>query len=106
VERQAARTRVALTLIGVLYRRRFEDVGPFRAIRFPALIALGMRDGGDGWNVEMQVKAIKLGLRIVEVPVSHREAADGAGSALRQARKSIGRTGRMLFQIFRHSTAR
>ena len=105
-DRAAVRTRIALGLIGVLYRHRFEDVGPYRAIRFPALIALGMRDSGDGWNIEMQVKAVKLGIRIAEVPVVHREPPGKRESSLAGAGRSLGRTGKMLFQILRHSTAR
>ncbi|HEX7078747.1 MAG TPA: glycosyltransferase family 2 protein [Candidatus Eisenbacteria bacterium] len=48
------------------------DLGPFRAIRYPALVALGMRDPDFGWTVEMQVKAARARLRGVEVPVRYR----------------------------------
>lgn len=104
--RKRAQTRVALRMIGVLYRHRFEDFGPFRAIRFPALIALGLRDGGDGWDVEMQLKALNLGLSIIEVPVSYNQAPATRAHRLGRARRSLGTAGRMLFQILRHSTAR
>jgi len=103
--RGSAGNRVAIGLIGVIYRRKFDDLGPFRAIRFPALVALGMTDNGDGWNVEMQVKALVLGLRIAEVPVSCRDSHESE-SATRTVRSSISKTGRVLFQILRHSTAR
>ena len=55
--------RLALGLIGLLYRHQFADLGRFRAIRFPALVALGVSDRGEGWNTEMQVKALRFGLR-------------------------------------------
>lgn len=61
--------RVAAGLIWLLWRRRITDLGPYRAIRAPALDALGMRDRAFGWTVEMQVKAIIHQLRMVEVPV-------------------------------------
>ena len=48
------------------------DLGPFRAIRWTALEHLGLRDVSYGWNVEMQIRALRGGLRIVEVPVSYR----------------------------------
>jgi hypothetical protein len=32
-----------------------------------------MSDRGYGWTVEMQIKAITAGLRIVEVPVQYRQ---------------------------------
>lgn len=62
---------LATTLIRYFYRFRFTDLGPFRAIRFGKLTALEMRDNL-GWTVEMQVKAVKSGFRIKEVPVSYR----------------------------------
>jgi glycosyltransferase involved in cell wall biosynthesis len=98
-------TRVALGLISAIYRHRFEDLGPYRAIRYPALVALGMAAQGSGWNVEMQVKAVKLGLNIVEVPVSS-TTVSGRSGRMKDVVKSVGTTGRMLFQILRHSTAR
>jgi glycosyltransferase involved in cell wall biosynthesis len=51
----------------------FADMGPFRAIRFQALLSLQMQDPTWGWNVEMQLKAVKQGLRVVEVPVHCRQ---------------------------------
>lgn len=63
---------LATRLMRLFYGGRFTDLGPFRAIRFEALLALGMRDRGCGWTAEMQVKALKRGLRTREVPVSYR----------------------------------
>ncbi|RMG66549.1 MAG: glycosyltransferase family 2 protein [Bacteroidetes bacterium] len=63
---------LATTLIRWLYGVSFTDLGPFRAIRYPALQALGMRDRTYGWTVEMQVKAAKQGLRCTEVAVDYR----------------------------------
>jgi len=63
---------LATRLIHWLYGVRFTDLGPFRAIRFTSLVALDMQDTTYGWTVEMQVKAAKLGLRSVEVPVRYR----------------------------------
>ncbi|HTV08953.1 MAG TPA: hypothetical protein VMD97_07930, partial [Candidatus Aquilonibacter sp.] len=51
---------------------RYTDMGPFRAIRRDALERMQMREMTFGWNLEMQVKAIKMGLRIVEIPVDYR----------------------------------
>lgn len=50
----------------------FTDLGPFRAIQRTALERLGVQDRGFGWTVEMQVKAVQHGLRVVEVPVRYR----------------------------------
>lgn len=63
---------LATRLIRWLYGVRFTDLGPFRAIRFESLLALDMRDQTYGWTVEMQVKAAKMGLRSLEIPVRYR----------------------------------
>jgi len=47
-------------------------MGPFRAVRFSSLEALEMEDPTWGWNVEMQLKAVQRGLRVLEVPVRYR----------------------------------
>ena len=47
-------------------------MGPFRAIRRRALEELRLRDTTFGWNVEMQLKALKQRLRMAEVPVRYR----------------------------------
>jgi hypothetical protein len=99
------RTQVAIRLIGAIYGHHFEDLGPFRAIRFPGLVAMGMADRGSGWNVEMQLKSIKLGLRIIEVPVSYRPPRRRPVKP-REMIDSVGMTGRVLFQIFRNATVR
>lgn len=61
----------------LLYGIRYSDMGPFRAIRRDALVALGMREMSYGWNLEMQMRAARQGLRIVELPVAHRRRAGG-----------------------------
>ena len=63
---------LACFLIRVLYRHTYTDLGPFRAIRWRSLEELGMRDPDFGWTAEMQVKAIRHGLTVVDVPVSYR----------------------------------
>jgi glycosyltransferase involved in cell wall biosynthesis len=63
---------VACAMIRLLYGHRFTDLGPFRAIRWEALERLRMSDPNFGWTAEMQVKALRHGLRCAEVPVSYR----------------------------------
>ncbi|MBK9254429.1 MAG: glycosyltransferase family 2 protein [Saprospiraceae bacterium] len=63
---------LATTLIRILYNYNFTDLGPFRAIRYEALMVINMQDKTYGWTVEMQVKAAKLKLKTDEVPVRYR----------------------------------
>jgi glycosyltransferase involved in cell wall biosynthesis len=64
-------------LVRLLYGVSYTDMGPFRAIRRAALDRLGMREMTYGWPLEMQMRAAKAGLRILEVPVDHRRRAGG-----------------------------
>lgn len=63
---------LACALIRLLWQVEFTDLGPFRAIRYGALVRLDMRDPDYGWTVEMQIKAVRAGLRVREAPVSYR----------------------------------
>ena len=64
---------LAVFLIKLFFKHTYTDLGPFRAIRYNSLMSIGMQDTNFGWTVEMQIKAIKKGLRIIEVPVNYRE---------------------------------
>lgn len=88
------REKVVTRVIETIYRHRWSGVGPVRAIKFPALVALGMRDKGDGWDVEMLVRAVKLGLSCDEVQLP----ADAHAAA------RVG--GKALLHLLRHATMR
>ena len=64
--------KLAAFLIRLFWGFRYTDLGPFRAITYKVLLSLNMADKNFGWTVEMQIKALKKGLRIVEVPVRYR----------------------------------
>jgi glycosyltransferase involved in cell wall biosynthesis len=64
---------LATLLIRLIYRHRYTDLGPFRAIRRDLLDRIAMQDRRFGWTVEMQVRALQLGARVVEVPVRYRK---------------------------------
>lgn len=65
--------RLAVFLIKLFFKHEFTDLGPFRAIRYSSLMSIGMKDMDFGWTVEMQIKAVRNGLRIREVPVNYRK---------------------------------
>lgn len=97
---------VAVGLIRAVYGQRYTDLGPFRAVRYPALCALGMSDESYGWTVEMQVKAVRRGLRIVEVPVHYRRRQGGESKISATIKGSALAGAKILYTIFRHATAR
>ena len=92
---------LATLLIRIFFGVRFTDLGPFRAVSWEALERIRMEDPGYGWTVEMQVKAAKLGLRCVEVPVSYRRRHDGHSKVSGSVRGVIGAGTKILYVIFR-----
>jgi len=64
---------LATSLIRLFYGFTFTDLGPFRVIKYESLKSLEMQDTTFGWTAEMQVKALKKGLKCTEVPVSYRK---------------------------------
>ena len=80
-------------LIGALYGVRYTDMCAYRVIGRAALAGLGMAEMTYGWNVEMQMKAARAGLRILELPVPSRRRAAGmskvAGSLRGTAHASL-----------------
>lgn len=63
---------LATFLMKLFYGVKYTDLGPFRAIRYDALMQIGMKDQTYGWTVEMQLKAAKQKLKTCEVPVDYR----------------------------------
>jgi glycosyltransferase involved in cell wall biosynthesis len=93
--------RLAVFLLRRLYGVRYTDLGPFRAIAWPAYEGLGMRDRNYGWTVEMQVKAAKAGLRGVEVPVDYRNRI-GTSKVSGTLRGAVGAGYKILLTIVRY----
>ena len=70
---QRAGNWLATRLIRAIYHHTYTDLGPFRAIRRSLLDRIAMQDRRFGWTVEMQIRALQLGARVVEVPVRYRK---------------------------------
>ncbi len=93
--------RLATSLIKILFGVPYTDLGPFRAIRYRALIDLNMRDKTFGWTVEMQVKAAKQALKIQEVPVSYRKRI-GVSKITGTIEGTLKAGWKILFTIFKY----
>ncbi len=65
-------TALACGLMRLFWNGRYQDMGPFRAVRWSSLRSLRMEDTTYGWTVEMQIKALLAGLRVLEVRVDYR----------------------------------
>ena len=97
-------TRACVGLMNLLAGSRATDLGPFRAITADALRRLDMRDRNYGWTVEMQVKAARQGLRVVEVPVDYRPRI-GRSKVSGTVRGTVGAGTKIIATILRHAFA-
>ncbi len=91
---------LATSLIRLIWGVKFTDLGPFRAVTYPALMKINMEDPDFGWTVEMQVKAAKLKLRSVEVPVDYRNRAHGKSKVSGSLKNSYLAGQKILYTIF------
>ncbi len=89
------------TVIQLVHRFRYSDMGPFRAIRRSALASLHMQERTYGWSLEMQIKAVQHGLRILEVPVGYRARHGGVSKVSGDFRASAKAATRILEVLFR-----
>ena len=92
---------LATSLIRLFFKHKFTDLGPFRAIRFDKLMALNMVDQTYGWTVEMQLKAVKQGLKCTEVAVDYRKRI-GFSKISGTVKGTIMAGYKILYTIFRY----
>jgi glycosyltransferase involved in cell wall biosynthesis len=90
----------------LLYGVGYTDMGPFRAIRRDVLLCLGMREDTYGWNLEMQMRAAGGGLRILELPVTHRRRAGGQSKVSGNLRGTLKASWRILAAFLRIAAER
>ena len=90
----------------LLYGVNYSDMCPFRAIRRDALDRLGMKEETYGWNLEMQMRAARVGLRILEVPVNHRCRSGGESKVSGTFRGTFVAGVRIIATLFRVAAER
>jgi len=93
-------------LLRLLYGVRYTDMSPLRAIRTEKLHALGMREETYGWNLEMQMRAARAGLRILEIPVNHRCRTGGQSKVSGTLRGTILAGSRIIATLLRIAVER
>jgi len=93
---------IACGALRLFYGVRYTDLGPFRAIRWETLQALGMQDRNYGWTVEMQIKAAKRDVAYREVPVSYRQRI-GVSKVSGTIRGSLGAGLKILWLLGRYT---
>lgn len=92
---------LATSLIKLFYGVKFTDLGPFRAIKYDSLLTIDMKDRTYGWTVEMQLKAAKLNLRTMDIPVNYRQRI-GVSKVSGTVRGTIGAGYKIIYTIFKY----
>lgn len=98
--------RGAGVLLKLLYGVSYTDMCPFRAIRREVLERLSMHEMTYGWNLEMQMRAARAGLRILEVPVNHRCRTGGESKVSGTLRGTFVAGTRIIATLFRVAAER
>jgi glycosyltransferase involved in cell wall biosynthesis len=92
---------LATSLIRWLWGVSFTDLGPLRVLSVNALRRLDLGDRDFGWNVEMQAKAARLGLKVAEIPVRYRPRQSGKSKISGTVSGSILAGMKILLTIYR-----
>jgi glycosyltransferase involved in cell wall biosynthesis len=103
---QVVAGRLAGIGMGALYRVQYSDMCAFRAIDRAALERLAMREMTYGWNIEMQMKAARSGLRILEVPMPYRCRAAGESKVAGSLRGTMRAGTKIVSTFLRVAAAR
>jgi glycosyltransferase involved in cell wall biosynthesis len=85
----------------LLYGVRYTDMCAFRAIRRDRLLALGMREMTYGWNIEMQMRAARARLRILEIPAPYRCRSGGTSKVAGSLRGTLRASSRIVATFIR-----
>jgi glycosyltransferase involved in cell wall biosynthesis len=93
--------RVAGFGMGALYGVRYTDMCAFRAMRRETLALLEMREMTYGWNIEMQMKAARARLRILEVPMPYRCRVGGVSKVAGSLRGTVRAGGKIVSTFLR-----
>ncbi|MEA2739174.1 MAG: hypothetical protein QOH05_2481 [Acetobacteraceae bacterium] len=93
--------RIAGSAMGLLYGVRYSDMCAFRAISQDALRRLDLQETTYGWNIEMQMKAARFGLRILEVPMPYRCRAGGQSKVAGSFRGTLRAGGKIVSTFVR-----
>jgi glycosyltransferase involved in cell wall biosynthesis len=101
VSKQCWGNSLACMLMKFIWRVQYTDLGPFRAISRNALTSLNMQDQNFGWTVEMQIRALKRNLRIVELSTPYRQRRYGKSKISQTVSGVIGAGSKILFVIAR-----
>ena len=93
--------RIVLLAARLLFRHAFRDLAPFRAIRMDALERLAMDDRDWGWTLQMQLRAVRHGLVIMEVDAPNLPRSAGRSKISGRVGMSVRVGSKMFYTLAR-----
>ena len=103
---QAFAGRAVGAAIGLLYGVHYTDMCAFRAIRADTLDGLGMREMTYGWNLEMQMRVARAGLKVLELPVPYGRRIAGKSKVTGTVRGTFKAASRIIATFVRIASER
>ncbi|MBI1749817.1 MAG: glycosyltransferase [Acidobacteria bacterium] len=94
---------LATFLLRIVHGARYTDLGPFRALHRDAFDRLRMSDPNFGWTIEMQIKAAREGLRVLEIPVRYHRRRAGESKISGTLRGTLSAGAKIIWTVFRYS---
>jgi glycosyltransferase involved in cell wall biosynthesis len=98
--------RIAGWGMGALYGTCYSDMCAYRAITRDTLRRLNLQEMTYGWNIEMQMKAARARLRILEIPVPYRCRAGGTSKVAGSLHGTLRAGGKIVSTFVRVATNR
>ena len=87
--------------VGLLAGTRYSDMCAFRVLRVADLLRLDMREMTYGWNLEMQIRAPRAGLRVCEVPLPYYRRVAGTSKVAGNVRGTVRAGSRIIATLVR-----
>ena len=97
--------RLAGTLIQWRLGLRYTDMGPMRVVSRTAFERMKMSEMTYGWNIEMQIRAAQIGLRVQEMPTGCRLRRGGTSKVSGSLTASIKAAIRIMRVLLRLTAA-
>ncbi len=91
--------KLAVFLINLLWKFKYNDLGPFRSITAEALKNLKMKDKDYGWTIELQIKLIQKKQKVCEINIPYRKRIHGKSKVSNTFKGIILAGMKILFKI-------
>lgn len=92
--------KLAVSLINIFWKFKYNDLGPFRSITTKAIKNLNMNDKNYGWTIELQIKLIQKKLKVCEVNIPYRKRIHGKSKVSNTFKGVILAGSKIIFKIF------